>query len=70
MAAHKVANISELNEGECKTYTVEGQSIAVFNVVVNLLPLTIPVHTAEGLWEVEPWRGILSPVHCTVGNMM
>ena len=32
MAAHKVANISELNEGECKTYTVEGQSIAVFNV--------------------------------------
>ena len=32
MAAHKVANISDIEEGNCKTVTVNGQSIALYNI--------------------------------------
>lgn len=32
MAAHKLAKTSELAEGTGKTFTIEGQDVAVFNV--------------------------------------
>lgn len=32
MALHPVCKISELGEGQCKTFAVEGKEIAVYNV--------------------------------------
>ena len=31
MAQHKIAKISDIPEGQGKTFTVEGQEVAVFN---------------------------------------
>ena len=31
MAQHKIANISDIPEGQGKTFTIEGQEVAVFN---------------------------------------
>ena len=32
MAQHKIAKISDIPEGQGKTFTVEGQEVAVFNI--------------------------------------
>lgn len=32
MSAHNVAKVSDIGEGDCKTVTVNGESIALFNI--------------------------------------
>ena len=66
MAQHKIAKISDIPEGQGKTFTVEGQEVAVFNKGGQQ---TTPAYTKEDLQAKEVWKTKRSPALCTGGNI-
>ena len=49
MTEHIVGKTSDIDEGTGKTFTIEGQTIAVFNKSGEILPLKILANTKEVL---------------------